>query len=62
MTDVLVVAELLDGGLRKNTLSAVRFARDVASATGGAPVCETKLVKPVIVPQNRPRGISAPFF
>jgi electron transfer flavoprotein alpha subunit len=36
MTDVLVVAELLDGGLRKNTLSAVRFARQVAEGTGGA--------------------------
>ena len=36
MTDVLVVAELLDGALRKNTLSAVRFARQVAEATGGA--------------------------
>jgi electron transfer flavoprotein alpha subunit len=36
MTDVLVVAELLDGGLRKNTLSAVRFARQVSEGTGGA--------------------------
>ena len=36
MTDVLVVAELLDGGLRKNALSAVRFARQVAEGTGGA--------------------------
>ncbi len=36
MTDVLVVAELLDGELRKGTLSAVRFARQVAEATGGA--------------------------
>jgi electron transfer flavoprotein alpha subunit len=36
MTDILVVAELIGGELRKNTLSAVRFAHDVASATGGA--------------------------
>ncbi len=35
MTDVLVVAELLDGGLRRNTLSAVRFAQEVAEGTGG---------------------------
>jgi electron transfer flavoprotein alpha subunit len=36
MTDVLVVAELLDGALRKNTLNAVTFARKVAEGTGGA--------------------------
>ena len=36
MTDVLVVAELLDGGLRKNTLSAVTFAKQVAEGSGGA--------------------------
>jgi electron transfer flavoprotein alpha subunit len=36
MTDVLVVAELLDGGLRKNTLNAVTFAKQVAEGTGGA--------------------------
>jgi electron transfer flavoprotein alpha subunit len=36
MTDVLVVAELLEGASRKSTLSAVRFAREVAAATGGA--------------------------
>jgi len=36
MTDVLVVAELLDGQLRKNTLSAVSFARKVAEGTGGS--------------------------
>ena len=36
MTDVLVVAELLEGGLRKNTLSAVTFAKQVAEGTGGA--------------------------
>ena len=36
MTDILVVAELLGGELRKNTLSAIRFAADAASATGGA--------------------------
>lgn len=35
MTDVLVVAELLDGQLRKNTLSAITFARKVAEGTGG---------------------------
>ena len=33
--DVLVVAELLDGGLRKNTLSAVAFAKQVAEGTDG---------------------------
>lgn len=36
MTDVLVVAELLEGELRKNTLSAVAFAKLVADATGGS--------------------------
>ena len=36
MTDVLVVAELLEGGLRKNTLSAVTFAKQVADGMGGA--------------------------
>ncbi len=36
MTDVLVVAELIDGGLRKNTLSAVTLAKQVAEGTGGA--------------------------
>jgi len=36
MADILVVAEILEGDLRKNTLSAVRFAADAASATGGA--------------------------
>jgi electron transfer flavoprotein alpha subunit len=36
MTDFLVVGELLDGALRKNSLSAVRFARDAAQATSGA--------------------------
>jgi electron transfer flavoprotein alpha subunit len=35
MTDILVVAELLGGGLRKSTLSAIRFARQVADGTGG---------------------------
>ena len=35
MTDVLVVAELLDGELRRNTLSAVRFAKEAAEGTGG---------------------------
>ncbi|HJK97615.1 MAG TPA: electron transfer flavoprotein subunit alpha/FixB family protein [Polyangiaceae bacterium LLY-WYZ-14_1] len=36
MTDVLVVAELLDGKNRKTTLSAVSFARQAAEGTGGA--------------------------
>src|SRR5690606_3583608 len=36
MTDILVVGEIAEGTLRKNTLSAVRFARQVAEATGGA--------------------------
>ncbi|MEZ4339684.1 MAG: electron transfer flavoprotein subunit alpha/FixB family protein [Sandaracinaceae bacterium] len=36
MTDILVVGEILDGTLRKNTLAAVRFAADAASATSGA--------------------------
>ena len=36
MTDVLVVAELMDGGLRKNTLTAVTLAKQVAEGTGGA--------------------------
>lgn len=36
MTDILVVGELLDGALRKNTLSAVTFAKEVASKTSGA--------------------------
>ena len=36
MTDVLVVAELLEGQLRKNTLSAVAFAKKVADGTGGS--------------------------
>ncbi len=36
MTDVLVVAEILGGDLRRTTLSALRFAKEVASGTGGA--------------------------
>lgn len=36
MTDVLVVAELLDGQMRKTTLSAVTMAKQVAGGTGGA--------------------------
>lgn len=36
MTDVLVVAELMDGGLRKNTLTAVTLAKQIAEGTGGA--------------------------
>lgn len=34
--DILVVGEILEGALRKNTLSAVRFAKQVAEATSGA--------------------------
>lgn len=36
MTDILVVGEILDGSLRKNTLSAVAFAKQAAEGTGGA--------------------------
>jgi electron transfer flavoprotein alpha subunit len=36
MTDVLVVAELLDKGLRRNTLAAVTLAKQIAQGTGGA--------------------------
>ena len=36
MTDVLVVGELLEGGLRSNTLTAVTLAKQVAEGTGGA--------------------------
>lgn len=36
MTDVLVVAELMDGGLRKNTLTAVTLAKQIAEGTSGA--------------------------
>jgi electron transfer flavoprotein alpha subunit len=36
MTDVLVVAELMDGGLRKTTLNAISAARTIAEGTGGA--------------------------
>ena len=36
MTDVLVVAELMDKGLRRNTLAAVSLARQIAQGTGGA--------------------------
>ena len=36
MTDILVVAELLDGKNRKTTLSAITFAKKAAEATGGA--------------------------
>lgn len=35
MTDVLVVAELLDGEARKNSLSAVTLAKQIAEGTGG---------------------------
>jgi electron transfer flavoprotein alpha subunit len=35
MADVLVVAELIDKGLRRNTLSAVTLAKQVAQGTGG---------------------------
>lgn len=36
MTDVLVVAELIDGGFRRNTLSAVTVAKQIADGSGGA--------------------------
>jgi electron transfer flavoprotein alpha subunit len=36
MTDVLVVAELIDKGLRRNTLAAVTLAKQIAEGTGGA--------------------------
>jgi electron transfer flavoprotein alpha subunit len=36
MTDVLVVAELMDKGMRRNTLSAVTLAKQIAGATNGA--------------------------
>jgi electron transfer flavoprotein alpha subunit len=36
MTDVLVVAELMDKALRRNTLAAVTLAKQIASATSGA--------------------------
>jgi electron transfer flavoprotein alpha subunit len=36
MTDVLVVAELIDGGLRKTTLNAISAAKTIAEGTGGA--------------------------
>jgi electron transfer flavoprotein alpha subunit len=36
MTDVLVVAELSDGAMRRNTLAAVSCAKQIASGTGGA--------------------------
>ena len=36
MTDVLVVAELIDGGLRRNTLTAVTLAKQITGATSGA--------------------------
>ncbi|MGD8858710.1 MAG: electron transfer flavoprotein subunit alpha/FixB family protein [Myxococcales bacterium] len=36
MTDVLVVAELMDGTLRRNTLAAVTLAKEIAEGTGGA--------------------------
>jgi electron transfer flavoprotein alpha subunit len=35
MTDVLVVSELIDGGMRKNTLTAITLAKKVAEGTGG---------------------------
>ncbi|MBK8170424.1 MAG: electron transfer flavoprotein subunit alpha/FixB family protein [Sandaracinaceae bacterium] len=35
MTDVLVVAELLDGKMRKTTLSAITLAKKIADGTGG---------------------------
>src|SRR5690606_2982892 len=36
MADVLVVAELMEGGLRKTTLNAISAARTIAQGTGGA--------------------------
>lgn len=36
MTDVLVVAELMDGGLRMNSLTAVTLAKQIAEGTSGA--------------------------
>ena len=42
--DVLVVAELLDGGLRKNTLSAVAFAIPEAPPTTTAAFPEISMV------------------
>jgi electron transfer flavoprotein alpha subunit len=36
MTDVLVVAELMDKGLRRNTLAAVSLAKQIAGGTSGA--------------------------
>jgi len=36
MTDVLVVAELMDGGLRMSTLTAVTLAKQIAEGTSGA--------------------------
>ncbi len=36
MTNVLVVAELLEGKARKTTLSAITAARQITGATGGA--------------------------
>jgi electron transfer flavoprotein alpha subunit len=36
MTDVLVVAELLEGKARKSTYAAISFAKQVAEGTGGA--------------------------
>jgi len=36
MTDVLVVAELMDKGLRRNSLAAVTLAKQIAQATSGA--------------------------
>ena len=36
MTDVLVIAELLDGKVRKTTHSAITLAKQIAAGTGGA--------------------------
>jgi electron transfer flavoprotein alpha subunit len=35
MSNVLVVAEMFEGALKKATLTAVTFARDAAQRTGG---------------------------
>ena len=36
MTDILVIAELLDGKARKTTLSAINLAKQIVAGTGGA--------------------------
>ena len=36
MADILVVAEIVDGSVKKPTLAAIAFARDAAKASGGS--------------------------